>query len=67
MEGLSAEHGPAHLMRAAEEGSIFEVRLGIDALRAGGTTVSRVILAEPGHLGTHHTIACQCLGDAGRA
>ena len=45
VEGLSAEHGPAHLMRAAEEGSIFEVRLGIDALRAGGTTVSQVILA----------------------
>ena len=45
MEGLSAEHGPVHLLRAAEEGSIFEVRLGIDALRSGGTTVSQVILA----------------------
>lgn len=45
MEGLSAEHGPAHLLRAAEEGSVFEVRLGIDALRSGGTTVSQVILA----------------------
>ena len=45
VEGLSAEHGHAHLMRAAEEGSIFEVRLGIDALRARGTAVSQVILA----------------------
>jgi len=45
MEGLSAEHGPVHLLRAAEEGSIFEVRLGIDALRSGGTTVSQVIPA----------------------
>ena len=43
MEGLSAEHGPVHLLRAAEEGSIFEVRLGIDALRSGGTTVGQVI------------------------
>lgn len=45
VEGLSADHGPAHLLRAAEEGSIFEVRLGIDALRSGGTAVSQVILA----------------------
>lgn len=44
VEGLSADHGPAHLLRAAEVGSIFEVRLGIDAPRSGGTTVSQVIL-----------------------
>jgi xylulokinase len=30
MEGLSVEHGPVHLLRAAEEGSIFEVRPGIE-------------------------------------
>ena len=45
VEGLSVEHGPAHLLRAAEEGSIFEVRLGIDALRSGGIAVNQVILA----------------------
>lgn len=45
MEGLSAEHGRVHLLRAADEGSIFEERLGIDALRSGGTAVSQVILA----------------------
>jgi len=45
IDGISGEHGPAHLIRAAEEGSAFEVRLGIDALRATGAEVSRVILA----------------------
>jgi xylulokinase len=45
IDGISGEHGPAHLLRAAEEGSAFEVRLGIDALRATGAEVSRVILA----------------------
>jgi xylulokinase len=45
IDGISGEHGPAHLMRAAEEGSAFEVRLGIDALRAIGAEVSDVILA----------------------
>jgi len=45
IDGISGEHGPAHLMRAAEEGSAFEVRLGIDALRAIGAEVSHVILA----------------------
>jgi xylulokinase len=45
IDGISGEHGPAHLLRAAEEGSAFEVRLGLDALRAAGTEVSSVILA----------------------
>ena len=36
IDGISGEHGPTHLIRAAEEGSAFEVRLGIDALRASG-------------------------------
>ena len=45
VEGLSADHGPAHLLRAAEEGSIFEVRLGIDALRSSGIATNQVILA----------------------
>ncbi len=45
IDGISWQHGPAHLMRAAEEGSAFEVRLGIDALRSGGAVVDRVILA----------------------
>lgn len=45
IDGISGEHGPAHLIRAAEEGSAFEVRLGIDALRAAGAEVGRVILA----------------------
>jgi xylulokinase len=45
IDGISGEHGPAHLIRAAEEGSAFEVRLGIDALRATGAKVSHVILA----------------------
>jgi xylulokinase len=45
IEGISGEHGPAHLMRAAEEGSAFEVRLGMDALRSAGTKISNVILA----------------------
>jgi len=45
IDGISGEHGPAHLIRAAEEGSAFEVRLGIDALRATGAEVTRVILA----------------------
>jgi xylulokinase len=45
IDGISGDHGPAHLMRAAEEGSAFEVRLGIDALRASGAEVSHVILA----------------------
>jgi hypothetical protein len=44
MEGLSAEHEPVHLLRA-EEGSFFEIRVGIDALRSGRTAVSQVILA----------------------
>jgi len=43
IDGISVEHGPAHLLRAAEEGSAFEVRLGIDALRAIGTPVTTVI------------------------
>jgi xylulokinase len=45
IDGISGEHGPAHLMRAAEEGSAFEVRLGIDALRAAGAVFDSVILA----------------------
>jgi xylulokinase len=45
IDGISVEHGPEHLMRAAEEGSAFEVRLGIDALRAAGATFDSVILA----------------------
>jgi xylulokinase len=45
IDGISAGHGPAHLMRAAEEGSAFEVRLGIDALRSAGAVIDRVILA----------------------
>jgi sugar (pentulose or hexulose) kinase len=45
IDGISGEHGAAHLIRAAEEGSAFEVRLGIDALRATGAEVSHVILA----------------------
>jgi xylulokinase len=45
IDGISGEHGPAHLIRAAEEGGAFEVRLGIDALRATGAEVSHVILA----------------------
>jgi xylulokinase len=45
IDGISGEHGPAHLMRAAEEGGAFEVRLGIDALRSSGAVVSSVILA----------------------
>jgi hypothetical protein len=44
MEGLSAEHEPVHLLRA-EEGSFFEIRVGIDALRSGRTAVSQVIPA----------------------
>jgi xylulokinase len=49
IDGISDEHGPAHLMRAAEEGSAFEVRLGIEALRAAGAEVGSVILAG-GHI-----------------
>jgi len=45
IDGISDDHGPAHLMRAAEEGSVFEVRLGIDALRAAGAAFDSVILA----------------------
>jgi xylulokinase len=45
IDGISGEHGPAHLMRAAEEGGAFEVRLGIDALRSSGAVVNSVILA----------------------
>jgi xylulokinase len=45
IDGISGEHGPAHLMRAAEEGGAFEVRLGMDALRSSGAVVSSVILA----------------------
>jgi xylulokinase len=45
IDGISGEHGPAHLIRAAEEGSAFEVRLGIDAIRASGAEVSQVILS----------------------
>ena len=45
IDGISGEHGPAHLMRAAEEGGAFEVRLGIDALRSSGAVVGGVILA----------------------
>jgi xylulokinase len=45
IDGISAAHGPAHLMRAAEEGSVFEVGLGIDALRAIGTRIRTVITA----------------------
>ena len=45
IDGISGEHGPAHLIRAAEEGGAFEVRLGIDALRSTGAEVSHVILA----------------------
>ena len=45
IDGISGEHGPAHLMRAAEEGGAFEVRLGMDALRSSGAVVNSVILA----------------------
>jgi sugar (pentulose or hexulose) kinase len=45
IDGISGEHGPAHLMRAAEEGGAFEVRLGMDALRSSGAVVGSVILA----------------------
>ncbi len=45
IEGLTPTHRPAHLMRAAEEGGVFEVRLVIDALEAAGTSVSEVIMA----------------------
>ena len=45
IDGISGEHGPAHLMRAAEEGSAFEVRLGLDALRSAGAVIDSVILA----------------------
>jgi xylulokinase len=45
IDGISGEHGPAHLMRAAEEGGAFEVRLGIDALRTAGASFDSVILA----------------------
>jgi xylulokinase len=40
IDGISGEHGPAHLLRAAEEGGAFEVRLGIDALRSSGAAVT---------------------------
>ena len=45
IDGISAEHGPGHLLRAAEEGSVFEVRLGLDAIRATGVTIAGVIIA----------------------
>ncbi len=46
MERLSAEHGPAHLMRAAEGEEAFS-RCAWESTRCapGGTTVSQVILA----------------------
>jgi xylulokinase len=45
IDGISAVHGPAHLLRAAEDGGVFEVRLGIDALRAIGASITAVITA----------------------
>jgi sugar (pentulose or hexulose) kinase len=48
IDGISEGHGPAHLMRAAEEGGIFEVRLGLDALRAAGAEITTVVVAGGG-------------------
>jgi xylulokinase len=45
IDGISAADGPIQLVRAAEDGAVFEVRLGIDALRAIGASVTTVITA----------------------
>jgi sugar (pentulose or hexulose) kinase len=45
MRSAAAVHGPTQLVRAAEDGGVFEVRLGIDALRAIGASVTTVITA----------------------
>jgi xylulokinase len=44
IDGISAEHGPSHLLRAAEEGSVFEVRLGLDAIRATGAKIDSIVV-----------------------
>ena len=42
MSGLRPEHTAAHLMRAAEEGAVFAVREGIDAVAALGIDVGEI-------------------------
>jgi xylulokinase len=40
--GLRPEHTPAHLLRAAEEGAVFTVRDGLDAIAALGIDVGEI-------------------------
>ncbi len=40
--GLRPEHGPAHLLRAAEEGAAFAVREGLDAMAGLGLEIGEV-------------------------
>lgn len=42
--GLRPEHGPAHLLRAAQEGAVFTVAEGLDAIRALGLGVEEVVV-----------------------
>jgi len=42
--GLRPDHGPAHLLRAAEEGAAFMVAEGLDAIRNLGLTVDEVVV-----------------------
>jgi sugar (pentulose or hexulose) kinase len=42
ISGMRAHHGPAHLLRAADEGAAFAVREGIESLRRLGLIVDLV-------------------------
>jgi sugar (pentulose or hexulose) kinase len=53
--GIDLSHGPAHVLRAAEEGGAFTVASGVDALRRAGVAPVEVIVvgglsAKPGAL-----------------
>jgi sugar (pentulose or hexulose) kinase len=44
VSGLRPEHGPAHVLRAAQEGAALAVDAGIDALRRAGADVREVVV-----------------------
>ncbi|MDO8211024.1 FGGY-family carbohydrate kinase [Conexibacter sp. CPCC 206217] len=44
IDGLCADHGPAHLFRAVQEGVAFTVAEGVDALRRRGAHVEEIVV-----------------------
>jgi xylulokinase len=44
ISGLRADHGPAHVLRAAREGAVFTVADGLDAIAALGCEIGEVVV-----------------------